>query len=44
MTALFYDLLKPAGRSKGITHPNCRLVPYSDLNEVQSWIRNNLFQ
>ena len=28
----------------GITHPNCRLVPYSDLNEVESWIRNNLSQ
>ena len=28
----------------GITHPNCRLAPYSDLNEVESWIRNNLFQ
>jgi hypothetical protein len=28
----------------GITHPNCRLAPYSGLNEVESWIRNNLFQ
>jgi nucleoside 2-deoxyribosyltransferase len=28
----------------GITHPNCRLVPYSDLNEVAVWIRNNLAQ
>ena len=28
----------------GITHPNCRLAPYSDLNEVESWTRNNLFQ
>jgi len=27
-----------------ITHPNCRLAPYSDLNEAESWIRNNLFQ
>jgi nucleoside 2-deoxyribosyltransferase len=26
----------------GITHPNCRLVPYSDLNEVEIWIRNYL--
>jgi nucleoside 2-deoxyribosyltransferase len=26
----------------GITHPNCRIVPYSDLNEVAVWIRNNL--
>jgi hypothetical protein len=28
----------------GITHPNCRLAPYSDLNEVEIWIRNNLSQ
>ncbi len=28
----------------GITHPNCRLVPYSDLNEVAVWIRNSLAQ
>ena len=28
----------------GITHPNCRLVPYSDLNEVAVWIANNLAQ
>lgn len=28
----------------GITHPNCRLVPYSDLSEVEIWIRNNLSQ
>ena len=28
----------------GITHPNCRQVPYSDLNEVAVWIRNNLAQ
>ena len=26
----------------GITHANCRIVPYSDLNEVTVWIRNNL--
>jgi len=26
----------------GITHPNCNLVPYSDLNEVEIWIRNYL--
>jgi hypothetical protein len=26
----------------GITHPNCRLAPYSNLNEVEIWIRNNL--
>jgi hypothetical protein len=26
----------------GITHPNCRIVPYSDLNEAAVWIRNNL--
>lgn len=28
----------------GITHPNCRLAPYSDLDEVEVWIRNNLSQ
>ncbi len=28
----------------GITHPNCRLAPYSDLDEVELWIRNNLSQ
>jgi nucleoside 2-deoxyribosyltransferase len=26
----------------GITHPNCKLVPYSDLSEVEIWIRSNL--
>ena len=28
----------------GITHPNCRLAPYSNPDEVEIWIRNNLFQ
>ncbi len=28
----------------GIAHPNCTLAPYSDLNEVEIWIRNNLSQ
>ncbi len=28
----------------GITHPNCRLVPYSDLNEVEIWLRNYVAQ
>jgi 2'-deoxynucleoside 5'-phosphate N-hydrolase len=28
----------------GITHPNCRLVPYSELDEVQDWITYKLFQ
>jgi hypothetical protein len=28
----------------GITHPNCRLVPYSSPDEVEIWITNNLFQ
>jgi hypothetical protein len=28
----------------GITHPNCRLVPYSDLSEVEIWLRNYLAQ
>ena len=27
----------------GITHPNCRLVPYSDLGEIEDWIRCKLF-
>jgi 2'-deoxynucleoside 5'-phosphate N-hydrolase len=26
----------------GITHPNCKLVPYSDLEEVENWIQSNL--
>ena len=26
----------------GITHPNCTLVPYSDLDEVENWIWSNL--
>ena len=26
----------------GIIHPNCRIVPYSEFNEVAVWIRNNL--
>jgi nucleoside 2-deoxyribosyltransferase len=26
----------------GITHPNCTLAPYSDPDEVETWIRNNL--
>jgi hypothetical protein len=28
----------------GITHPNCRLAPYSEPDEVEVWIRNNLSQ
>ena len=28
----------------GITHPNCRLVSYSELDEVQDWIKHKLFQ
>jgi Nucleoside 2-deoxyribosyltransferase len=28
----------------GNSHPNCKLVPYSDLNEVEFWMRNNLAQ
>ena len=27
----------------GITHPNCRLVPYSHLDEIEDWIRCKLF-
>ena len=27
----------------GLTHPNCRLVPYSDSDEVEIWIREQLF-
>jgi hypothetical protein len=26
----------------GITHPNCRLAPYSHLDEVEDWIRYKL--
>jgi 2'-deoxynucleoside 5'-phosphate N-hydrolase len=26
----------------GITHPNCKLVAYADLEEVENWIRSNL--
>ena len=26
----------------GITHPNCTLAPYSNPDEVEIWIRNNL--
>jgi hypothetical protein len=28
----------------GITHPNCSLVPYSELGELEVWVRNNLLQ
>ncbi|MGB8521726.1 MAG: nucleoside 2-deoxyribosyltransferase [Candidatus Acidiferrales bacterium] len=28
----------------GITHPNCRLVPYSHFDEIEDWIRYNLSQ
>ena len=28
----------------GITHPNCRLVAYSNVQEAEIWIRNNLSQ
>jgi hypothetical protein len=28
----------------GATYPNCTLVPYSDLHEVEVWIRNKLVQ
>jgi len=28
----------------GISHPNCRLTPYSDLDEIEVWIRNNMSQ
>lgn len=27
----------------GLTHVNCRLVPYSDSGEVETWIRKQLF-
>ena len=26
----------------GITHPNCTLVPYLDVDELEVWIRNSL--
>ena len=25
----------------GITHPNCTLVPYSQVDDVEAWIRNS---
>jgi hypothetical protein len=28
----------------GNTHPNCRLVPYSHLDEIEDWIKYNLFR
>ena len=28
----------------GITHPNCRLAPYSEPDEVEDWIRSNVSQ
>jgi hypothetical protein len=28
----------------GITHPNCKLVPYSHFDEIEDWIRHNLSQ
>ena len=28
----------------GIAHPNCRLVPYSHLDEVEDWIRYKLLK
>src|SRR6266436_6728193 len=28
----------------GISHPNCRLVPYSSVDEVEMWIRKSLSQ
>jgi hypothetical protein len=28
----------------GISHPNCELVPYSSVDEVEMWIRKNLNQ
>jgi hypothetical protein len=27
----------------GIRHSNCRLAPYSHLDEVEDWIKYNLF-
>jgi len=26
----------------GITHPNCRLIPYSHFDEITDWIKHNL--
>jgi nucleoside 2-deoxyribosyltransferase len=28
----------------GISHPNCTVVPYSDVAELEIWIRNSLSQ
>lgn len=26
----------------GITHPNCTVVPYSQIEELEAWVRNNV--
>ena len=28
----------------GLTHPNCTLVPYSQVDDVEAWIRNSFSQ
>jgi hypothetical protein len=28
----------------GIMHPNCTLVPYSEIDELDAWVKNNLLQ
>lgn len=28
----------------GIVHPNCRLVPYSEIDELDVWVKNNLLE
>ena len=43
---LFYDRGLKARLSlliTGLSHANCRLVPYSDSAEVETWIREELF-
>ncbi len=27
----------------GVTHPNCKLVPYSHFDEIMDWIKYNLY-
>jgi hypothetical protein len=28
----------------GIMHPNCTLVPYSEIDELDAWVKNSLLQ
>jgi nucleoside 2-deoxyribosyltransferase len=28
----------------GIAHPNCTVVPYSQVDELEAWVKNSLFR